>query len=80
MVEVYGALLSGSRASQPGRTRPGATRASTSKARPSVTTSASSPSRTPRACLPEPPCDWRMDTRCPVRAAQSCAKAAFTSR
>ena len=45
----------------------------------SVTTSASSPSITDRACLPEPPCDWLMVTGCPPLAWNSLAKAGLIS-
>src|ERR1035438_6495448 len=41
--------------------------------------SASGPSVTDRACLPEPPCDWLIVTFWPVLAAQAFANAAFTS-
>src|SRR5665647_3424094 len=47
--------------------------------RASVTMSASSPSITDRACLPEPPCDWLIVILWPVFAAQAFVKAAFTS-
>jgi len=66
IVEVYGALLFGSRSRQPGRSRlrPLVRSASTSYSSASVTTSASSPSMTARACRPEPPCDIRTVTSC----------------
>src|SRR4051794_22756066 len=67
MVEVYGELLSGSRFCQSAGKVPAFSAIwSMSYASASVTTSASSPSITERACLPEPPCDWRMVTSCPV--------------
>jgi hypothetical protein len=67
IVDVYGALLCGSRDSQSGDSSlPCVTSASMSPASASVTTSAPSPSITERACLPEPPCDWLMRTSCPV--------------
>jgi hypothetical protein len=63
IVEVYGALFEGSRFCHPGAISfPIVETASTSYARASVTTSASSPSMTDRACLPDPPCDWLMVT------------------
>ena len=52
---------------------------SMSPASASVTTSASSPSITARACLPEPPCDWLMVMASPVLAFQSAAKASLNS-
>jgi hypothetical protein len=45
----------------------------------SVTTSASSPSMTARACLPEPLWDCLMVTLSPVLACQYLAKAALKS-
>ena len=45
----------------------------------SVTTSASSPSITARACAPEPPCDCLISTSCPVRRFHSWANAALMS-
>ena len=57
-VEVVGALLSGSRLAQSaGMSLPRSASTSTSLAWFIVTTSASSPSITLRACLLEPPCD-----------------------
>jgi len=44
-----------------------------------VTTSASSPSITARACFPEPPWDCSIVTVWPVFAFQAAAKAVFTS-
>jgi hypothetical protein len=46
----------------------------------SVTTSASSPSITARACRPDPPCDMRICTASRVAARRAAAKAALTSR
>ncbi len=67
MVEVYGALLSGKCFCQSALTRsPFLCNASISAASASVTTSASSPSITERACLPEPPCDCLIVTSLPV--------------
>ena len=43
----------------------------------SVTTSASSPSITARACLPDPPCDCWMVTVSPVSAFHLAAKASL---
>ncbi len=54
--------------------------ASMSPAKARVTTSASSPSITERACLPEPPCEVRMVTFWPVLACHSLAKASFSAR
>jgi hypothetical protein len=53
--------------------------ASMSYASASVTTSASSPSMTARACAPEPPCDCRIDARWPVLACQYFANATLKS-
>jgi hypothetical protein len=80
MVDVYGVLLFGSRFCQPLSVRPALAIASTSKARASVTTSASSPSITARAWLPEPPWDARTVTVCPVLFFQYFSKAALNSR
>ena len=44
-----------------------------------VTTSASRPSATDRACLLEPPCDWLTVTVSPVLAFQSAMKAGLMS-
>src|SRR6476620_4312850 len=44
-----------------------------------VTTSASRPSITDRACLPEPPCDWLMVTACPFFTFHWAANAALTA-
>ena len=57
IVEVYGVLLFGSRFCQSFVVSPAFAIASTSYASASVTTSASSPSMTARAWLPDPPCD-----------------------
>ena len=54
--------------------------ASMSPASARVTTSASSPSITERACLPEPPCEVRMVTFWPVLACHCLAKASFSAR
>ena len=53
--------------------------ASMSPASARVTTSASSPSITARACLPEPPCEVRMVTFWPVLAFQCSAKASLSA-
>ena len=67
IVDVYGAELFGSRFCQSLFTRPDfSTMASMSPDSASVTTSASRPSITDRACLPEPPCDWLTSSVCPV--------------
>ncbi len=80
MVEVYGALLAGSRDSQfAGRSLARAAMASMSQASASVTTSAGRPSMTERACLPEPPWDCVTRTVWPVSARQWAAKAALYS-
>ena len=77
-LETYGALLFGSRSSQlSGSRRPFSAIASMSPASASVTTSASMPSITERACLPEPPCDWRTLTLSLVLPFQYAAKAAL---
>src|SRR5437867_341512 len=52
--------------------------ASMSYASARVTTSASRPSTTARACLPEPPCDWFTTTVAPVLSFQYFAKAALS--
>ena len=58
-VEVKGALFRGRRARHVLGRRPARDAiASMSPESASVTTSASRPSITDRACVPEPPCDW----------------------
>src|SRR5690606_5546702 len=42
--------------------------------------SASRPSMTERACLPDPPCDWRMVSSTPELAWYALTKAASTAR
>ncbi len=69
----------GSRVCQLRGMRPDWAMASMSYARASVTTSASSPSITARACLPEPPCDWLIATFSPLFPFQYFAKAALKS-
>ena len=54
--------------------------ASMSPASASVTTSASSPSITERACLPDPPWDVRIVTFWPVLACHCLEKASFNAR
>jgi len=67
MVDVYGELLCGSRVCQlAGRSPAFPEIWSMSQASASVTTSASRPSITERACFPEPPCDCRIVTSWPV--------------
>ncbi len=81
MVEVYGALLLGRRDCQSAASDwLCSTMASMSIARANVTTSASSPSITERACLPEPPCELLIVTVSPVCACQCAANAALNSR
>ncbi len=71
IVDVYGVLLCGSRFCQSaGSSLPFSAIALMSYASASVTTSASRPSMTVRACLPEPPCDCLMVTFSPVFACQ----------
>ena len=79
MTEVYGALFSGRRFCQPALIRPRWLIASMSYASANVTTSASRPSITDRACLPDPPWDWLIVTAPPPRRAHSRAKAALIS-
>lgn len=57
IVEVYGVEFCGNFFCQSVGNRPRLAISSISAARASVTTSASRPSITARACLPEPPCD-----------------------
>ena len=78
-VEVYGQLRCGSRSCQPFGRRPVAAIASMSQASARVTTSASRPSITARACLPEPPWDCWSSIVCPVFAVHSRAKVALSS-
>ncbi len=68
MVDVYGALRLGRRCAQAGAISPFAAISSMSPASASVTTSASRPSITERACFPEPPCDCFTVTVSPVFA------------
>ncbi len=79
MVEVYGELLCARCFCQSAGSRPLAATASISAASASVTTSASRPSTTERACLPEPPCDWLMVTVSPVFCFQCAANAGLYS-
>ena len=44
-----------------------------------MTTSASNPSITARACLPDPPCDWSIVTSWPVFCFQYSANDALNS-
>src|ERR1035441_2409527 len=75
IVEEKGVLFLGSRACHILGRRPALDAiASMSPESASVTTSASRPSMTDRACLPEPPCDWLIVTFWPVLAAPSCAR------
>ena len=67
MVEVYGVDSSGRRFAQSGESNfDFCAIASMSYAKARVTTSASKPSITARACAPEPPCDWLIETSTPV--------------
>src|SRR5207247_7451506 len=78
IVEVYGELLFGRRDCQfAGNSLAFWAMASMSYAKASVTTSASSPSITARACLLDPPCDCWISTVCPDLAFQYFAKAAL---
>ena len=80
MVEEYGVEWLGRRVAQSGATRLDfSTMASMSAASASVTTSASNPSMTERACLPEPPWDWLISTVCPVCCFHFSAKVLLTS-
>src|SRR6185503_7122473 len=80
IVDVYGALLCGSRDCQlTGSNLPLVAIASMSPASASVTTSAGRPSMTVRACLPDPPCDCFTVTSSPVLPFQYLAKAALYS-
>jgi hypothetical protein len=79
IVDVYGAAFFGSRVAQSDLMSPALAIASMSYASASVTTSASRPSITARACLPEPPCDCSIVTFCPVLASHDLANAALTS-
>ena len=79
-VDANGVLLCGSFFCQSaGSVLPRAAISSMSYASASVTTSASSPSITARACDPEPPCDCLISTSCPVRRFHSWANAALMS-
>ena len=80
MVDVYGVLLCGRRFCQSaGRSFAVLAIALMSSASASVTTSASSPSMTERACLPEPPCDCRIVTFSLAFACQCLANAGLNS-
>jgi len=79
IVDVYGQLRSGRRRCQSAATAPARASASMSGASARVTTSASRPSITARACLPEPPCDCAIVTVSPVVAFQSATNAASNS-
>ena len=80
IVEVKGALFRGRRACHVAGRRPDLDAiASMSPESASVTTSASRPSMTDRACLPEPPWDWLIVSFWPVLAAQRFRKAALIS-
>src|ERR1039457_113592 len=80
IVEEKGVLFLGRRACHVLGRRPALDAiASMSPESASVTTSASRPSMTDRACLPEPPCDWLIVTFWPVLAAQAFANAALIS-
>src|ERR1017187_9906962 len=80
IMEVKGVLFLGSRACHILGRRPALDAiASMTPESASVTTSASRPSMTDRACLPEPPCDWLIVTFWPVLAAQAFANAALIS-
>ena len=79
-VDVNGTLASGRRCCQLAAMRPDFDWiASMSYDIASVTRSASRPSITARACLPEPPCDWLTVSVCPVLLCQCLAKAVLTS-
>ena len=76
VTEVFGAALSGRRRAQSaGSSPPRAAMASMSLDWFIVTTSASRPSMTDRACLLEPPCDCSRRTSSPVLFFQSRTKA-----
>jgi hypothetical protein len=62
IVDVYGSERFGRRLSQSFAMRPALAMAFVSDHSASVATSASSPSMMARACVPEPPCDWRIET------------------
>jgi hypothetical protein len=81
IVDEKGALSWGKRFAQSAdKSCPLIARASTSWESASVTTSASSPSSTARACLPEPPCDCWMTSEVPsCSALHFLTKAALTS-
>ena len=66
IVDVYGSDRFGYRFSQSGSRSPALATAFVSVHRASEITSPGSPSITARAWLPEPPCDWRMNTLVPV--------------
>ena len=79
IVEVYGELFCGKRFCHAAVVRPACATASMSYARARVTTSASSPSITARACPPEPACDCLMLIVCPVFPFQYLTNAALKS-
>ena len=80
IVDVYGALLCGNRVCQlSGRSFAMRAISSMSYASASVTTSASRPSITLRACLPDPPWDCLMTIFSPVLACHCRAKSALIS-
>ena len=79
MVDVYGELFCGKRFCHPAVITPDWTIASMSYASASVTTSASRPSITPRACPPDPPCDCFTVMVWPVFAFQYLVNAALKS-
>jgi len=81
MVDVYGELLLGRRDCQfAGSRLDSRAMASMSPASASVTISASSPSITERACLPDPPCEERIVTFWWLLACQSFANASLNAR
>jgi hypothetical protein len=78
LTEAVGALWSGRRLAQSAGTRPPrSARMSMSLSWFIVMTSASRPSITLRACLLEPPWDWRRSSTWPVVLSQWAAKAAL---
>src|SRR5688572_27334422 len=79
VVEVLGAALLGRRLAQSVAIRPRLAIASMSLDWFMVTTSASRPSITERACLLEPPCDWLTVTSSPAWAFQDLMKAGLIS-
>ena len=65
IVEVYGEELPGNLSAQPFSSKSTFSRSATSFSKANVTTSASRPSITERACDPDPPCDWIIFTSFP---------------